>query len=691
MSQLESRLPMFATKLPSYPKETKADSSYIIPLDQDTKISDYDTATTATTPPDKSPESPGNKSFLKTPTKISRIGKPVQKPSSLPAGPNSQCFYRPEHERNKQSPGMNNNVEPSKSVSSPSTAPKSTGQTNPKPAVSSKIGKFSATMGKSVQSTSKPAQANSSKPVLSSTKPNIASAKSIGSSSKPAVSPAKPITYPFTSSRKSAFKPVIPQTKTMSPTTLTKPVGIIPKSCAAATPTKNTTPDSPTKNLKLRLRNPGKTLTASKSEARLSVPSNVTMSAKRRSSQEIPTPKLSRSFESSKSDRLSSAKSESKLLAPSQSKSGLRKPLTFNKSLKPTKHRLRTAATKTEVVEVQTALSYPSLSKVLRLPEVFEHTDSDAVIPAQQTAHLVQSQSNISEECLYLNTCTRILSTHYLWVSSSIEQTGYEVAEVDITRSFSAPEFNFPNDLHYAKPFTAHVQPTQCFTYLQEAQPSSYKKKLVNSFTVSEQLSPTAETHARHIADSIPVAASQIEVCDVTQPWPNTDSLDGQSSGEISLIIPEPLVPTRSNQLSLDSITEADETPVLDDDPKIHRKKRPCKKAASFSLTQGIAREKVDELITQFKGGDDYFVSQPKHSTGLFSNLLNKIGGRRILSRPQESPPRARRSLKNPKSGSDRPVFGGGVIQRRKSSPALKTRETNAWNRLVTFLLTGSI
>ena len=305
------------------------------------------------------------------------------------------------------------------------------------------------------------------------------------------------------------------------------------------------------------------------------------------------------------------------------------------------------------------------------------------------------SQSVVSESVTNLYTCDIIFPLQQSQALSKLELAVFETAEVDIIRSFSAPEFNIPNNLYHAKPFTAHVQPTQCFTYLQRAEPSSYKKRLVNSFAVSEQLSPTAESHARHIADSLPLGIThegRVEV--MPQPWLSADLLDDNTPEGISLMIPEPLTPCRGVQSSLHSITEADETQIMmDEDSTMSRKKRPCKKAASFSLTQGIAREKVDELITQYNSDiSSQPVSQGKPSAGLFSNLLSKIGGRRILMRPQESPPRARRSLSNPSPSSDRPAFvrGSTVIQRRKSSPSIRARDSQARNRLAKFIITIS-
>ena len=700
MSQMESRLPMFSTKPPSYFKDTKSDTNYIIPLDGETKLSDYN-PDISLRQSNGSAQSPSNKSLLKTPTTVSKIGKPPQKPSSLPGklSTSAHCFYSPDHEKIVQ-PSVNLNNNKLQKTPSPSstaknmgqTTPTSTGQTTPKSTGPSKISRPSVSPGKATAQALTKSPAVKSKPPATAPKPASPSGKAVTASStkltsqltKSTPSLIKPVESPTNAVVRST-KPAISTTKA-----LTKSAGSLQK------PSQTNKSASPSENLKSKLRRPaGKTLTVSKSEARLSVPSNITMSTKRRSSQEMVTPNLSRSLESNVPTKMTSAKSESKLNSPSQIKSGLRRPLTFRKSLQFPKTKLKSAETETDSVEMESTLAYSPLSQVLRLAEDSEYSTAGPVLCSYQFQCPVISQSVVSESVTNLYTCDIIFPLQQSQAISKLELVVFETAKVDIIRSFSAPEFNFPNDLYHAKPFMAHVQPTQCFTYLQRAEPSSYKKRLVNSFAISEQLSPTAKTQAQHIADSLSLGVThegRVEV--MPQPWLSADLLDDNTPEGISLMIPEPLTPCRGVQSSLHSITEADETQIMmDEDSTMSRKKRPCKKAASFSLTQGIAREKVDELITQYNRDiSSPQVSQGKPSAGLFSNLLSKIGGRRILSRPQESPPRARRSLSNPSPSSDRPAFvrGSTVIQRRKSSPSIRTRESQARNRLAKFIITIS-
>ncbi|XP_067943120.1 uncharacterized protein [Watersipora subatra] len=179
---------------------------------------------------------------------------------------------------------------------------------------------------------------------------------------------------------------------------------------------------------------------------------------------------------------------------------------------------------------------------------------------------------------------------------------------------------------------TADAKVSQCYSYLQQAVPSSYRKQLVNSFTVKEQLSPTAECCAKHIATSIP------------SPWLSADFIKDDNSSEPhpKLLIPEPPKENlETSRSKLHSILEGIEPATENSD------------AGSLPLTPTLSIKNY-EVKTE--------------SPSLLVNLFSKIGGRRILARPQESPPRVRKSL-------SKVEMGLSALNRRKLSPKTRRKE----------------
>lgn len=257
--------------------------------------------------------------------------------------------------------------------------------------------------------------------------------------------------------------------------------------------------------------------------------------------------------------------------------------------------------------------------------------------------HYVASEADVISTRTSLNTVTSLKSIQLSTAECSLEEAvRLDSHLVNKVQSFCGPSITNSSSTDEDEVFEtgsliANVQVSHCYSYLQQAAHSSFRKQLINSFAVKEQLSPTAESHARHVANSMP------------QPWLSADIIkqDNNDASVRELIIPEPPTECEKTKSKLQVIAEDVETT-----------------GNSLPNTNQIIEPENNRTSEKHKLLDSKLTPKTPNVLG---NMFSKIGGRRILTRPQESPPRARKGINLPTGKGDR----------RKLSPKARRRDTN--------------
>ena len=350
---------------------------------------------------------------------------------------------------------------------------------------------------------------------------------------------------------------------------------------------------------------------------------------------------------------------------PSKIFSGLKKPSTVvtglsSKALAPSN--IRQCNPGTLIIPLVNGTTIPPVTIDQCLPSQYLSLGVTSSISFTQNASLHYALA--SDEQTTLTSAAPISSTTIISAQSEVNTVDFEQCSIDKAHTFCGPSITVSScsdldEVFETEPVTADAEVSQCYSYLQQATLSSYRKQLVNSFAIAEQLSPTAESHARHIADSLPADESQpMHIADsLPQPWLSVDFIDNNNSGECNrkLIIPDPPLDD-SNKPKLQVIDEVVE-PVAE----------VCTKKTWPSFSSAKRGESIDDAIAKDKESE----TKPSlKSPSVLGNFFSKIGGRRILSRPQESPPRVR------KSTAAKGASGlATASSRRKLSPKLRRRE----------------
>lgn len=94
----------------------------------------------------------------------------------------------------------------------------------------------------------------------------------------------------------------------------------------------------------------------------------------------------------------------------------------------------------------------------------------------------------------------------------SVEQAGLSVVELevgtavasDVVETYCSSQRDEQNETAEREPVSSMARSSLCHLHLEQASPSAYRKKLINSFTVKEQLSPTAEVSKKLEIESAP-------------------------------------------------------------------------------------------------------------------------------------------------------------------------------------------